>query len=165
MRQAGPVERVDGAAQKLLDTSGVADWQVADERDADRTRTGLDAHARYQASFDRVTGVLRVLEHHRQIGVAADRRQVDSLTINARLHLLRIVESTQVAEVRLLETNAELVLAVEREAMGHRESTDGSERQPLEVLVLRQVLTHAIGLGDSSARRIANGERADLRRG
>ena len=79
MWKPGPVERVHRTAQELLHASRVTERQIANERDTHRTGARLDAHARGQPRLDRVAGILVVLEHHRQIGVAADRRDVDPL--------------------------------------------------------------------------------------
>src|SRR5687768_11644727 len=92
VRQPGPVEGIDGASKELLQAACVADRQVANEGDAYRSGPRLHMNGRGEAGLDPVARVLRFLEHHRQVVVAADRGNVDTLPIDRRLDLVRIVQ-------------------------------------------------------------------------
>ena len=89
-----------------------------------------------KARLDPVARILRFLEHHRQVGVAADGRQMYALPVDPDFDLVWIVEPAQVAEVGLLQPDLEPVFAVQREGVADHQSAGRPERQPLEVLVL-----------------------------
>ena len=164
MRQARPIERIHRAADERLQPSRVAERQVSHEGDADRPRSRFHPDSRREPCLDGVSCFLRLLEHRREIGVSADARKVHALAIHRDFDLVGIVHAADVAEVGRLEVDLERVLGVEREHAAHQHAPDGPERQPFDVLVLRQVLANPVGVADGTDPRIAHRERADLSR-
>ena len=63
---------------------------------------------------------------------------------------MRVLEAAQVAEVGPEEPHLKVVLAVQRERVPHEHPAHRAERQALDVLVLRQILAHAVRLGDAA---------------
>ena len=157
---AGPVERVVRAAQVRLQPDAIDTGQRLDKRHAHRVRAGLDGDAETQARFHRVAGRRRFLERRREIGLAADGRDVHPLPVNRVLDLVGILQAAHHAQVGAHQRRLEDVLAVERKRMARERAADGPQRQTFDVLVLRQILPHAIGAG---ARRLLPGRRSPAR--
>ena len=82
----------------------------------------------------------------REIGLSADRRQMDPLAVDRELHLVRILQAAHDVQVGPIELHLEGVLAVERKRVANQDAADGAERQAVDVLILRQVLPDAVGV-------------------
>ena len=74
------------------------------------------------------------------------------------LELARVLQAADDVQVGAIELGLELVLAVERKRVPDAQAADRAERQPLDVLVLRQILRHAVGVASRTHRRIADGK-------
>ena len=93
-----------------------------------------------------VAGVGRLVEQRGEIGLPPIGDAVHALAVDAISNSLRILEPAHDVQVRAIELRLELVLGVERERVADAEAADRAERQPVDVLVLREVLRHAVGV-------------------
>ena len=125
-------------------------------------RPRLHGHAHAHAQLHGIARVRRLVEHRRQIVVAADGDVVHLPAVDRDLELARILQPANDVQVRAIQLRAELVLGVERERVTNLKTTDRSERKPFDVLVLRQILRNAIGVAAWPHRAVANGEPADF---
>ncbi len=78
---------------------------------------------------------------------------------------MRILKAAHRAEVGPPQAQLKLVVAVDRERVGRDKPALGAERQAVEVLILREILTRRVGVAIEADPRIANGDRADFPRG
>jgi hypothetical protein len=83
---------------------------------------------------------------------------VNAHPIDADLELVRLLEPAHGPQVGAEEPNLKLVLAIERQRALDRESTDRSQRQPLDVARLRRILADAVHVARRRQLRIADGE-------
>ena len=67
-----------------------------------------------------------------------------------------MLEASGLIHVGSKKGGAQLVLGVERERVTRQDSTDGPERLPLDLLILREVLTNGIRFRTGRDVRIAN---------
>ena len=104
----------------------------------------------------------RVLLKRDEIVGTAYLGQQDALAIERQLDLVRVLEATHRAQVRPIEPDLKVVLAVERKCVPGAQSTDGAERQAFEMLVLRQILADRVGVAAQADTRIPDRNRADL---
>ncbi len=63
-------------------------------------------------------------------------RMQDRLAVEQELELVRILEAADGAQVRAIEPDLELVLAIDGERVSGGHAADGAERQAVEVHVL-----------------------------
>ena len=96
----------------------------------------MTAHAETQPRFHRVARLRRLLERRREIGIAADGRDVHPLAVDRVFDLVGVLQSAHHAEVGAHQRRLEDVLAVERKRVAHERAADGPERQAFDVLVL-----------------------------
>ena len=94
------------------------------------------------------------------LGLAADRGHEHTRAIDRDLDLMRMFETTNRLEVGAIERQREVVFGVEREVVGDDQTANRSERQTLDVLVLRSILPDAIRIRSWRDRR-TDGQRAD----
>ena len=141
--------------------AGVQGVSLLEKRDRDVMRSGLHRHPRREAAVHLVAGRRRVVAGCSDLGIAAERRQVDPRTVDRNLELVRILETPHRAQVRSEQLHLELVLAVERQRRVDQDAADGAERESFDVLILRRVLSHAEHFAGRRGGRIAKGERAD----
>ncbi len=87
---------------------------------------------------------------------------MDPLAVDRELHVVRILEPAHDVQIRPIQLHLEGVLAVERKRMTNLNPADGAKRQAVEVLILRQILSNAVGLAARRDARVADRERADL---
>jgi len=108
----------------------------------------LHRDANREPRFDGIGRVLRPVEHGREIGIA--RRCFTTCMRSpsmAVFDLLGVVEAPAgLPKFCVLKPDLQVVLAVEWKEMLNGHAADGAKRQPLDVLVLRQILAKAIGL-------------------
>ena len=146
MGAARPVERVERALEKRTELRGIHRRGTADERSDDIVRAGPDTDANGKALIDRVGRFFRQRECGAQIRGAADRRVMHTLAIQRELELVRVLDAPRVVEVGPEQPGLNDVLAVTREEMGDARSPERAERHPIEVLILRHVAAHVIGV-------------------
>ena len=108
--------------------------------------------------FDRVARVGRLLEHRRQIGRCRRSSRDAPAGRRSRFRTRSDTQAADDVQVGAIELGLEVVLAVEREDVAHAHAADRAERQAVDVLVLRQVLRHAIGVAARADRRVADGQ-------
>src|SRR5262245_18335789 len=77
------------------------------------------------------------------------------------LELAGILKPADDIQVGAIELRTELVLGIEAESLRDLQAADGAERESLDVLVLREILRHAIRVAARSQRRIAHRQAAD----
>ena len=106
---------------------------LLDEGHGDASRPRLERHADGESLVDLVAGGRRIVARGGHVAVAAERRHVDALVVDADLELVRILEPAHRAEVGPEQLHLERVLAVERQVALDDEAADGSERQPFDV--------------------------------
>ena len=86
---------------------------------------------------------------------------MNALAIDRDLELVFVFETACGVLVVAKQLRFEAVLGVEGEGVVHEESADGSKRQSLDVLVLRQVLSESERVGTRSDLSITDDQRAD----
>ena len=159
-REARQPAGLDGAAQERVVQIEAGGQVGGEERDADRVRAGLDR----EAEIDRQLARSAAGSSHPQRLVPIDQR--DPLAVEEDLELLpaHLSEGPGVAHVAHVHRHhPEGVLAVGGKQMPHVESAARSERQPVDVVVLRRILRDAIdGLG--RRRDVADGQPGDAGR-
>src|SRR6202035_2201012 len=91
---------------------------------------------------------------------------MNPFSVDGDLHLVRVSEAADVADIRAPELRLDDVVAIEGKRLMNQDATPRPERKPLDVLGLSDVQSYSIGLVGRSSGRIADGQRADsLRRG
>ena len=163
VRMTSPVEVVGGASQKRLQTHRIFECLVADEGHRHVMGSSRYLHLRPQPPLDLIARIGRLLEHRRQVGVTADRRAVDWISIDRHLNVTRILKTANDVQVGAIQLRLDVVLAVHREDMADTDATQRAERKAVDVLILREVLRDAIRLAARPKTRVANGQRADCR--
>ena len=144
--------------------TGSAHGRILDERHRDLVRSRGDRHTHAQPRIDRVAGVGRLLEQRGEVLVPADGREMNALAVHRELHVVRVLEAAHDVEIRPIELGLEHVVGVERERVTHQSAADRAERQPVDVLILREVLADAeriaagrnVGVADGAARDLAS---------
>src|SRR4029450_6694571 len=86
---------------------------------------------------------------------------MDRASIDRDLELGGVLESPDDVQVGPIELRLKLVLGVERERVLYAQTTDRAERKAVDVLVLREVLSHAIRLAHRTHLDIAHGKPTD----
>ena len=124
-------------------------------------RSGRHRDANGQPRIDGVCRVCRLFERRFQIRVSPDADEADPLAVERHLHLVRVLETTEIPEVRAEEPGPHVVFPVNRECVANQHPSHRSQRQTLDVLVLREILADAEGLGDRARVEIADRETAD----
>ncbi len=127
-------------------------------------RPGGHGHAHAEPRVHGIARVGRLVEQRLEILAAADRRQVDPLPVDRDLDIVRVLESANDVEIRAVQLRLEHVVAVERKRIAHRGPADRAERQPVDVLVLRQILADAEGVAAGRDVGIADGDGRNLHR-
>ena len=164
VRQPAVMHHVDGAAPERLQPRATLRRRALEERRTDHVRSSGHGDAHGQPRVERHDDVGGVLRRHLEVLVSADARQEYALAVDRDLDLVRLLEPADGAHVRVEQLHLDDVLAVERKVVLRHQAAAGAERQPFDVLDLRRVSFDAIDLGAGANRRVANGERADLRR-
>ena len=90
---ARPVEVVGASCAERLQPHGVRHRRFWTNATATSCGPGLDRHADAQPRIDRVAGVGRLLEQRREIGVSADRRQMNPLAVDGEFDLVRVLQA------------------------------------------------------------------------
>ena len=127
---------------------------IFQERDADLMRPRRDRHAHFQ---------MRV--HLLEILVALRRRdgeRLDPFTIHQHLDLVRLAQALDLLVAVTGQANLNLILAVARERVGEQHAATRAGRQPLDVILLREIRREPIGVAARLAIRRTDGEPADL---
>ena len=125
---------------------------------------GFHGDADAHAQLDGIAGLCRLLEQRGEIRVAADRHQMHAPAVDGHLELGGIFETAHDVQIRSIQPGLEHVVAVERKIVADQQAADGSQRQAIDVLMLREVLAHAVRLASCLEIRIADREGADLAR-
>ncbi len=123
-------------------------------------RTGGHRHSDLQTRVDRVRPIGDHFTGPALFGLAAHRGQEHARAINRDLDLMRVLETTNRLEVCAIEREREVVLGVLREVLGDDQTANRSERQTLDVLILRAILPDAIRVR-TWRDRCPDGQRAD----
>ena len=164
MRPASPLEVVGGAAQERLHAYRVLHREMIDERHGHLVRPGRHFHAHPHPRLHRAAGVGGLLEQLHQVRGPANGDVVHGLAVDRHFELARVLETADHVQVGAIELGLKVVFAVERKEVAHAQAAHGAERQPLDVLVLRQILRHAIGVAAGAQGGIAHGHGADAGR-
>ena len=160
MRTPGRVEGIGRAPQERLQPARAL-AAFLDEGHTHVPWTGLHRDPCLQP---RVHGIARkrgILHSRREVGVATDAGHVHALAVQQDLELVLALEAAHRLDVAAKELRLNQVLAVERERVADQHAAVRPERQPFDVLVLRQVMARAIDLGARTHFRVPHRQRAD----
>ena len=125
----------------------------------------LDRQPQADPRVDGVGGVGWLLERGGEVVVSSDRRRVHPPSVDGDFDVVGMLEAAQVAEVGPIQLDLEGVLAVERKHVADQQPADRTQRQSLEMPVLRKILTDPVGVAGRTFAGIANRQRADFFRG
>jgi hypothetical protein len=162
MRATRPVERVVRALQKRTKPRGIGDREALHESNRHGVRARLHRNANAQARIDGVRRIGRLLEGGGEVVVSPHRGRMNPFSVDRDLDLVRMLDAAHVAEIRAIEAGLELILAVEGKEMAHERPADRAERQPFDMLVLGEILPHAVRLGRRTLVHVTDSELADL---
>src|SRR5262245_51769288 len=105
------------------------------------TDARLDRHAHVHPRINDVTAERGIVDSQCEIGVAPERGKMNALAVDEDFELVRGLQTADRLDVAAKQLDLKLILAVEGESVSNEHATDGAEREPFDLLVLRQVLT------------------------
>src|SRR5204863_10101595 len=140
-----PIEIINRTSQITLQPTWAGNLRFLKEGHSHGMRTRFQWRAKSQARFDGVSGVGRRLKQRFQIVLAADRRVVNTLSIDREFDFMRRFTAANDIQVRAVEPGLKLIFAVHRKVLTNVRSTDSSERHVFDVLILREVLANTVG--------------------
>ena len=135
------------------------------ECDRDLPRASLHMNSRLQPRIQRVFGDAQIGVRHFVILFAADRRQEDSLAVDADFELMRIFQPRDVPDDVLQQRHRKIVLAIQREVVLDESAAPRAQRQALNMILLSEIRGDLVDLAYRRDGRVAHCQRTDLARG
>ena len=132
------------------------------EGDADGVRTGLHRHANSQIAIHVVVVRLIVLGESGFARRRLHREQLHALAIEEQFQIGGVVQPLDVLVPIARQANLELVVAVHREGVADERAAARADRQPFDVVFLREVGRRPDRVAVGRYARTSHGDAADL---